>query len=48
VAQRYARAYQNGPTFRVVVGGLVSFDIDQLDAIEERTSEEIMDHLHNV
>jgi hypothetical protein len=45
VAEWIARIYQNGPQYRVVVEGLLHFDTDQLDGIEERTAQEISEHL---
>jgi len=45
VAEWIARVYRNGAKFRVVVEGLLSFDTDELDRIEERTALEIVEHL---
>ena len=38
MAEWIARVYLNGARYRVVVEGLLSFDTDQLDEIEERTA----------
>jgi hypothetical protein len=47
VAEWIARVYQNGPRYRVVVEGLLSFDVDGLAGVEERTAAEIVGHLHS-
>jgi hypothetical protein len=45
VAYWIARVYQAGPRYRVVVEGLLDFEIDRLYKIEERTAQEIFEHL---
>jgi hypothetical protein len=45
MAEWIARVYRNGARFRVVVEGLLQFDADQLDGIDERTAAEIVEHL---
>ena len=45
MAEWYARVYRHGPRFRVVIDGLIQFDVETLDGIEERTAREIVDHL---
>jgi len=48
VAEWIARVYLNGARYRVVVEGLLSFDTDQLDEIEERTATQIVEHLRKI
>jgi hypothetical protein len=45
VAERIAAVYRKGEQFRVVVDGLLQVDADRLEGIEERTAQEIVDHL---
>jgi hypothetical protein len=45
VAEWYARVYRHGARFRVVVDGLIQFEVETLDGIGERTAREIVDHL---
>ena len=45
MAEWFARVYRNGAKYRVIVEGLLSFDTDQLDRIEERTAREIVEQL---
>jgi hypothetical protein len=45
VAEWIAQVSRNGPRSRVVVEGFFSFDTDQLDGIEERTAQEMVEHL---
>jgi hypothetical protein len=45
VAEWIAQVSRNGLRSRVVVEGFFSFDTDQLDGIEERTAQEMVEHL---
>jgi hypothetical protein len=45
VAEWIARVYHAGPRYRVVVDGLLDFESDGLERIEDRTAAEILTHL---
>jgi hypothetical protein len=45
VTERIARVYRKGEQFRVVVDSLLQFDGDRIEGVEERTAQEIVDHL---
>jgi hypothetical protein len=46
VAEWIARVYRIGKQYRVVVEGLLQFEVDQLDGAEERTAVAILSRLH--
>ena len=45
VAEWIARVYREGKGFRVVVEGLLDFEVDNLNQVEERTAEAILKRL---
>jgi len=45
VAEWVARVYRHGKGYRVVVEGLLDFDADQLEGIEEQTAAAILARL---
>ena len=45
MAEWVARVYRSGKVYRVVVDGLLQFDVGQLAGIEERTAELILARL---
>jgi hypothetical protein len=46
MAEWIARVYRAGKVYRVVVEGLLQFDLNKLDRAEERTAEAILNRLH--
>lgn len=45
MAEWIARAYPNGTGYRVVIEGMVAFDVDQLESVEETSRRATLDNL---
>jgi hypothetical protein len=45
VVEWFARVYKQGPRYRVVIEGVLNFEVDQLEGVEERTAEALVARL---